>query len=93
MATSGFLGDDASPVLGELVDMQAAPLAHEPVLARGQLAGDDLTREVHRCEVLAAARVELRARVRALVPGHPDRDAVEGTGQVLRTEAPGIVGP
>jgi hypothetical protein len=43
--------------------------------------------------VLAAARVELRARVRALVPVHPDRDAVEGTGQVLRREAPGIVGP
>jgi hypothetical protein len=57
--------------------MEVSPLSDQRESASRQKARDYLASEVDRCHVTRVPRMEMRARMRALVPVHPDRDPVD----------------
>src|SRR6266511_4237454 len=67
----------AFPVREQLLVVERRPFGDESERAPWQLAGDQLTLEIDRSGVARIARVEVWARVHALVPVHPDCDSVE----------------
>jgi hypothetical protein len=65
------------PIGHQLILMEGGPLGYESERASRQRAGDHLAGEVDRCGLTRVARMEMWTRMGALVPIHPDRDAVE----------------
>lgn len=86
----GLVSPSPLPVGEQLILMERGPLHGESERAWWKRAGDQLAVDSDRGRSTGVTGVEVRLSVRAFVPVHPDRDAVEEADprHIPRPEAP-----